>query len=122
MKSLALGLAAVAILLVASQQAFAQGGAYYMGSSDNPVGPTVSPYLNLVGSNQIGSITNYQSLVKPLIEQNSAINRQGNAVRSLQQQVSSGGGGSDRGGGRGTGHASFFMNYSHFYYASPAGR
>ncbi len=82
------------------------------GSSDNPVGPTVSPYLNLLSSDQFGA-TNYQSLVRPLINQGNAINRQGNSLNRLQQQVNTGGFG--RGGSRGTGHSTFFMNYSHFY-------
>ena len=81
------------------------------GSSDNPVGPTVSPYLNLLNSDQFGA-TNYQSLVRPLINQGNAINRQGNSLNRLQQQI---GGGAGRGGSSGTGHATFFMNYSHFY-------
>jgi hypothetical protein len=98
----------IAALLTSLTAASAQ--AQY-GTSDNPVGPTVSPYLNLLQSNQFGA-TNYQSLVRPLINQGNAINRQANSLNRLQQQVSGGGGG---GGSRGTGHTTFFMNYSHFY-------
>jgi hypothetical protein len=107
---LVVALAGICFLLPATALAQYQGG-LYMGRSDNPVGPTVSPYLNLT-QNNIGSPTNYQSLVKPLIDQGNAIQRQGNSINRLQQQVYSGAGG---GGGRGTGHATFFMNYSHFY-------
>ncbi len=92
----------------------------YRGTSDNPVGPTVSPYLNLLNSNQFGA-TNYQSLVRPLVQQGNAINRQGSELNRLQQQVTS-----QRAGGGGynssaTGHVTFFMNYSH-YYQAPAQR
>lgn len=49
-------------------------GGIYQGRSDNPVGPTVSPYLNLLQStNQLNGISNYQSLVRPLLDQQSAI-------------------------------------------------
>jgi hypothetical protein len=105
-----LAVALAVIFLASSPSAFAQwSGGRYMGRSDNPVGPTVSPYLNLT---QGGSVTNYQSLVKPLLEQDSAIRRQGASLNNLQRQVSQQAYG---GGGRGTGHATFFMNYSHYY-------
>ena len=72
------------------------------GSSDNPVGPTVSPYLNLLGADQFG-ITNYQSLVRPLVDQGNAINRQAGSINRLQQQIGQGaGGGYSRGGIQGT--------------------
>lgn len=103
-------LVVVLLLAAGSQRAEAQGN--YRGSSDNPVGPTVSPYLNLLQNDQFG-VTNYQSLVKPLVQQGNAINRQGNELRNIQQQIST-----PRGGGysgSGTGHATFFMNYSHYY-------
>jgi hypothetical protein len=102
-----IALAVVALAAFSAQQAHAQR---YQGSSDNPIGPTVSPYLNLLSSDSFG-ITNYQSLVRPLVQQGNAINRQGGAINRLQQQMSA-----PRGGyGGATGHATFFMNYSHFY-------
>lgn len=111
-----LALALGAIFLLAPQTALAQYRQFYKGSSDNPVGPTVSPYLNLVQSSN-SLVTNYQSLVKPLVDQGNAITRQantlyrqGNSIRGLQQ--------SQGGGGGGTGHASYFMNYSHYYPAA----
>jgi len=111
-----LALAAAAVFLLAPQTAMAQyRGGQYMGRADNPVGPTVSPYLNLLQGNN--GITNYQSLVRPLIDQGNAIDRQassiyqqGNSIRGLQQAQSYG-----AGGGRGTGHTSYFMNFSHYY-------
>jgi hypothetical protein len=116
LRILGLVVALAAIGNLAPQMALAQGYSgrgLYMGRSDNPVGPTVSPYLNLA-QNNIFTPTNYQSLVKPLIDQGNAIQRQGNSLSRLQQQVYSGAGG--RGGaGPGTGHPTFFMNYSHFY-------
>lgn len=99
----------VACLIAGTQRAEAQGG--YRGSADNPVGPTVSPYLNLLNTDQFG-VTNYQSLVRPLVQQGNAINRQGNELNRIQQQISSPRGGY---GGAATGHTTFFMNYSHFY-------
>ena len=109
-----LAVALAVIFLASSPSAFAQvgRGGSYMGRSDNPVGPTVSPYLNLT---QGGPITNYQSLVKPLIDQGNAIQRQGSSLSNLQRQVSQQAYGGGGGGGRGTGHATFFMNYSHYY-------
>jgi hypothetical protein len=85
------------------------------GTSSGLNGPTVSPYLNLFQINSQGLIP-YQSLVRPQIEQQDALNRQAGAIQQLQQQVNtpSGGGG---GGGRQTGHTTYFMNYSHFYRA-----
>lgn len=113
-RTLAIVLAAGAILLAATQTASAQR---YQGRDDNPVGPTVSPYLNLLGTNQFG-VTNYQSLVRPLINQGNAIQRQQGSLNSLQQQFNAQGAGV----GRGTGHATFFMNYSHFYYNARGAR
>jgi hypothetical protein len=119
-KLLGLALALAAIFLLAPQTAMAQYSGRYMGRSDNPVGPTVSPYLNLLQSGNL-NVTNYQSLVKPLIDQGNAIDRQanslyrqGNSIRGLQQAQSLGASRS----GHGTGHASYFMNFSHYYPAA----
>ena len=114
--------AAVVVALgwaLAPQTASAQvygGMPSYQGHADNPNGPTVSPYLNLLQNNQVGSVTNYQSLVKPLVSQGNAIARQGNSLSKLQNQVYSGS------AGGGTGHATMFMNYSHFYTIQSRGR
>ena len=108
-------------LLAAPSSAFAQYNAgTYSGRSDNPNGPTVSPYLNLLNNNnQLNGVPNYQSLVRPLLDQQNAIQRQGSSLQRLQQQVNTQGGGS--GAGRSTGHSTSFMYYSHFYPA-PRGR
>jgi hypothetical protein len=100
---------------LSAQLAHAQGG-LYMGSSDNPVGPTVSPYLNLLQQNvNPAAPTNYQSLVRPLVNQGNAIRQQGSSINRLQQQVNAPSFGGGGGAGGATGHATFFMNYSHFY-------
>lgn len=103
-------------LFAAPGSAFAQNtGGLYSGRSDNPNGPTVSPYLNLLNNNnQLNGMPTYQSLVRPLIDQQSAIQRQGGSLQRLQQQVNTQGAGG--GGARGsTGHSTSFMYYSHFY-------
>jgi hypothetical protein len=97
-------------LSFASDQAAAQGFGGG-GSTRNPNGPTVSPYLNLLSNNN-PDITNYQSLVKPLVNQNDALRRQGGAIQQLQSQQG------QMGGGSGTGVHSYFMHYSHYF---PAG-
>jgi hypothetical protein len=104
---------AAALLLTAPGRALAQAAGYRSGgSSGNLNGPTVSPYLNLLQTNNQGFVP-YQSLVQPQIEQANALNRQAGAIQQLQQQVNASG--TVGSGGRGTGHATFFMNYSHFY-------
>ena len=105
---LALATLAIAIVVAAPSAASAQN--FYRGSSDNPNGPTVSPYLNLLQSNAFG-VTNYQSLVKPLIEQSSAIRSQGRAINQVQRQLYSGA----NAGASPSGRGSHFMFYSHFY-------
>lgn len=106
------------IALCAPEAARAQGGINsFRGHSDNPNGPTVSPYLNLLNNNnQLNGVPNYQSLVRPLVDQQDAIRRQGNSLQRLQSQVNSTYNAPPTTGGlRGTGHASYFMNFSHFY-------
>jgi hypothetical protein len=109
-----LSISAIVLMCASAGSAQAQLSGYYQGRGDNPVGPTVSPYLNLLQSNSLG-ITNYQSLVKPLIDQGNAINRQGNSLNRIQQQINTPSAYGGAGGSSGTGHTTFFMNYSHFY-------
>jgi hypothetical protein len=120
---LALALVAAVGALVPNV-AWAQAGAggLYSGRSDNPVGPTVSPYLNLLqNNNQLNPVTSYQSLVRPLVDQGDAIRRQGNSINQLQQRVNANTSALSA-PGRGTGHTTFFMNYSHYYSMPSAGR
>lgn len=80
--------------------------------------PTVSPYLNLLQTNQFG-ITPYHTLVRPQLEAREALQQQGSNIQRLQQQQARqqqafrgarGGMGTLR-----TGHETRFMNYSHYY-------
>jgi hypothetical protein len=82
------------------------------GHSDNPNGPTVSPYLNLLQTNSQG-FNSYQTMVKPIVDQQNALQRQGSALQNLQQQVNQQS--SNRNVRGSTGHTSYFMNYGHFY-------
>jgi hypothetical protein len=107
--------AGLAIVLTAPRIASAQ--AYRGSSTDNPNGSTVSPYLNLLNNNNIG-LPAYQTQVKPILDSQNAIQRQGNSIQRLQQQVNSG----TTRGGTGTGQTTFFMNYSHYYTRSSRGR
>jgi hypothetical protein len=93
------------------------------GHWDNPNGPTVSPYLNLLQSGNAG-ITNYQSLVKPLVEGRSAINQNSSGINNLRRDVNQMGAAMASGArGRGaTGHASYFMEHMHYYNGTPAAR
>lgn len=117
-----LALVALAIPGTASAQAPYQGG-FASGHSDNPNGPTVSPYMNLLQNNNVlGPPTNYQSLVKPLIDQQSAIRRQGNSINQLQQQVNSNGPNVTTPGGRATGHQTYFQNLSHYFPRATGGQ
>ena len=104
------------IVLAMPRLAVAQAISTYQGHSDNPNGPTVSPYLNLLqNNNQLNGMPTYQSLVRPLIDQRSAIQRQGNNLSQLQQQVSSQSYAANAGSRGSTGHTSYFNNHSHFF-------
>lgn len=79
-----------------------------------PSRPTVSPYLNLTNQNR-GVLPNYYSLVRPMQNQVAFDNRiaavaqaQARNIRSLQQltaPITT----------QGTGTASVYQNYSHYY-------
>lgn len=83
--------------------------------------PTVSPYLNLVRDDgDTSDVPNYQSLVRPQIEQSRTNRRQrqrlqklGRQVRQLQTSKSPSTGETDQ--VRETGHAVRFMNLLHYY-------
>ncbi len=77
--------------------------------------PTVSPYTNLVrgiaGQPAAGS---YQSVVRPLVNQQRAIRQNQQAINQLQRAPrSTGAGGAGSGAVPPTGHPTFFQNYSH---------
>lgn len=79
--------------------------------------PTVSPYLNLLNlNNQQASLPNYQTLVRPQLDQRQESQQQQRQIRQLNQQVSN----IDRRSlnnqqGSATGHPTRFMTYSHYY-------
>lgn len=114
-RDLLLGALTAAVILVSPQLLLAQGG-FYKGSGDNPNGPTVSPYLNLLQVNSQG-LNSYQTMVKPIIDQQNAINRQGSQLGRLQNQVNQQayGAGAGSSGTRGTGHQTQFQNTSHYF-------
>jgi len=80
--------------------------------------PSVSPYMNLINNNT-GVATNYQSLVRPQIDQQNYNSHSSSAIKNLQRQTNSlqraksGSEGNQK--LRPTGHAAMRQNYSHFY-------
>jgi hypothetical protein len=81
--------------------------------------PTVSPYMNLLNNNN-GIATNYQSLVRPQVEQQNFNARSSSAIKGLQRQAASSAtrSASTHEGNvkmRGTGHTAGRENYSHYY-------
>jgi hypothetical protein len=81
--------------------------------------PAVSPYMNLLNNNT-GVATNYQSLVRPQIEQQNLNAKSSSAIRGLQKQAASSAGraASTTEGNvklRKTGHTAVRESYSHFY-------
>ena len=87
--------------------------------------PTVSPYLNLLRGSGNASLPTYYTLVRPQIEQRQENIRQQAAIQQLQTRINqplrtqapAGTGASSA--IRGTGHATYFLNYSHFYGQRP---
>jgi hypothetical protein len=101
-------------------EAFAQrGGIYQDGVNQFNPRPTVSPYLNLLqGGGGAINLPQYQTLVRPFLDQqavnqNNAFNSQllSRQVNSLQTQVNR----NQFSPGRATGHPTRYMNYSHYY-------
>ncbi|HVU88494.1 MAG TPA: hypothetical protein VHD36_14330 [Pirellulales bacterium] len=81
--------------------------------------PAISPYMNLINNNN-GIATNYQSLVRPALEQNNFNAKSASAIRGLQRQAaqSASRSTSTYEGNvkmRATGHAAARENYSHYY-------
>lgn len=76
--------------------------------------PTVSPYLNLLQTNQFG-ISQYHSLVRPQLEAREAAQRNSQQISQLQNQVQSfQAGARARPAGR-SGHITSQLYYSHYY-------
>jgi hypothetical protein len=75
--------------------------------------PTVSPYLNLVNGGD-PNLTNYQSMVRPLVNQNRVNSQQSSQLNRLEARKPS----SSNSGNetlRTTGHQATWHNYSHYY-------
>jgi hypothetical protein len=109
-------LAAIAICLAFSSSAQAQSArSIYLQNTTRR--PTVSPYLSLL-ENSNSYTAQYQSRVRPEIEQRQINFEQANRLANLQRQV-------DRSLTqqsqyrdstlRGTGHVTFYRNYLHYY-------
>lgn len=79
--------------------------------------PTVSPYLNL-GVTPSG-LSNYQSLVRPLIEERDSLNRQRAELEQLNRQVRHGRVAEPGrlGNGARLGSSVRFLHYSHYFNA-----
>ena len=79
--------------------------------------PTVSPYVNLTTG---GGLSNYQTLVRPLIEEREELNRQWSALDELNRHVRgtpmTGSHGQNRPGTGGRGPSAVrYMHYSHYF-------
>jgi hypothetical protein len=102
---LAVGLGSVLL----ATDAFAQAPRRPMPSSR----PTVSPYLNLLNNNN-PNVTNYQSLVRPQVNQARVNSNQAAQISRLQARPpKSGNAGNES--LRSTGHQATWNNYSHYY-------
>jgi hypothetical protein len=82
--------------------------------------PSVSPYMNLVNNSNAGASTNYQSLVRPQLDQQNFNSHSASAIKNLQRSVDSPArskAGTDGSNAklRSTGHAASRQHYSHFY-------
>ena len=89
------------------------GGSRYV-----PARPTVSPYINLVDNTS--GLSNYQTLVRPLIEEREELNRQWTELERINQQMNGMAGAVRRpeSGPMGTGKRSTavrYMHYSHYF-------
>jgi hypothetical protein len=115
MKQFYLGLA-VALTIYVPSQSFAQ-----QPFTNIQQAPTVSPYLNLSNGSNRGS-TNYQSLVRPLLEQQQTNQQQQRQIQHLaqsQKDLTTGGLTQPARGVatsiRGTGHVAGFMVHGNYY-------
>jgi len=108
----ALSLAIVSLTAATSMAQQPTGNSYF--ANIGPA-PTVSPYLNL-GVNEYG-ISNYPSLVRPLLNQRDAQAKQAMAIERARIQSRGRDGRPTSGGGyeQNDRRPSHFMSYSHYY-------
>jgi hypothetical protein len=115
-----MALAACLMAMTAGSQASAQRSAV----RDRPPGrnshsgriqrPAVSPYLNLF-RRDAGPVPNYQTLVRPQLQQQTTNYNQSRALERIQQNVNEEIQRVERSAIAPTGHGAFFRFYSHFY-------
>lgn len=123
MRSPILSLAAMTILIVvAVETVHAQGRGYrpsgraaYRGTLTRP---PVSPYLNLL-RNDARAFPNYQTLVRPQIEQRNLTLQQGFELQQMQQEMQYGSYLGPQTQLPPTGNPAGFMIFSHFYQGVP---
>jgi hypothetical protein len=104
------------VLVLAQSLSIAQTGQYVPPQTSPMPRPPVSPYLNLNRGGSPG--VNYFGLVRP--QENMTT-----AIQQLQQQqaaLATSPAAPSASLGFITGHPATFVNYSHYYYNSPAGR
>jgi hypothetical protein len=105
------------VVLALAAAASGQNGSKRNRANEQPRRPTVSPYMNLVNNPQ-GGATNYQSLVRPQLEQQATNRKQGVAIAQLGRQAFSGSPQpKSQGNGqlRSTGHRAVFNDTSRYY-------
>ena len=109
-------LASGMVLLLTAASALAQGINPSAGSLSYYNRPTVSPYVNLSIRNQYG-LSSYQTLVRPMLEQQAAAERQVTPLGRLQSRAQPiEAAGSRRSSAmRSVPQTGRYMNYSHFY-------
>jgi hypothetical protein len=103
--------------LAASSEAFAQRNNSALRTQRSLYNrPTVSPYLNLLQP-QGGGLPNYQTLVRPALEQRNQNLQMQRQISQLQSSVIENNVRDQRGEAmfRPTGHSTGFFYYSHFY-------
>lgn len=107
----------VACILGSTHVTWGQVGGIYS-QPYNPR-PTVSPYLNLLqGGNNAFNLPQYQTLVRPFLDQQAVNERNQFESQTLRRQVNTLQNQVNRttiGAGRATGHPTRYMNYSHYY-------
>ena len=110
-------IAVLGVCFFSSTEAFAQRRGYTPPSVSPLTNvynrPTVSPYLNLLR----GGVGGYQSLVKPLANNNRAARQNARQIQQLQRNVAQTRSGRTAGSQTfsPTGHVTAFRNLSHFY-------
>ncbi len=113
----AIALTVLGICFAASSEALAQRAPYSRPSANAASNilsrPTVSPYLNLLR----GGVGGYQSLVRPLADNNRAARQNARQIQQLRRNTGQARTGRSAGSTQfaPTGHSTAYRNFSHFY-------